>query len=443
MSNANRRSACPSLSQPMSTGDGLLVRLVLDTPEMLIDQLEALLQAADRHGNGLVEITSRGNLQIRGLTDQSAEYLADEVSKLDFGHEDIPTTMSALVGVDGEEIADPRPLARLIRCTIGGELRGKLAPKVSIVMDSGGQLPVDGIAGDIRLTARQDGDCATWLISIGGNATDAKPVICASEQDTPGVVVELLERTARKGTNSRCRDLTESDIADLTDPSVEQSRTNSRTVSSPPIGDFALADGSIALGIGLPFGAAHAGNLLKLINHARNFGVVTIRLAPGRALMFVGLAQKDADALVGAADKLGFVTRPKDPSLFVSACAGAPLCGSGNIETRALGAKTCRDAAALLDGSFTLHLSGCEKRCADVVGPQLTVLGQPDQCSIQTEVEGVQHLVGKVDSADVEVVFCRLSKQYLSEQKKHRSVRDFLQRLSRQSFDTTEQLEKC
>ncbi len=61
-----RRGACPALSAPMQTGDGLLVRLM---PEGALSpaMLAGLAAAAAEFGNGIVEVTARGSLQLRGL----------------------------------------------------------------------------------------------------------------------------------------------------------------------------------------------------------------------------------------------------------------------------------------------------------------------------------------------------------------------------------------
>jgi len=75
------RGACPGLSAPMPTGDGLLVRLTPDGA-MDIDAFVALCALALRHGNGVMEITARGNVQVRGLTPQSAPPFADAVAEL-------------------------------------------------------------------------------------------------------------------------------------------------------------------------------------------------------------------------------------------------------------------------------------------------------------------------------------------------------------------------
>ena len=54
-----RRGVCPGLSRPLPTGDGLLVRL-MPTGTIALDAFAALCAAAQRHGNGIIEITARG-----------------------------------------------------------------------------------------------------------------------------------------------------------------------------------------------------------------------------------------------------------------------------------------------------------------------------------------------------------------------------------------------
>ena len=70
-----RRGTCPALSTPMPTGDGWLVRL-LPIGTIGLDAFAALCDAAQAHGNGVVEVTGRGSIQVRGLTPDSAPRFA-------------------------------------------------------------------------------------------------------------------------------------------------------------------------------------------------------------------------------------------------------------------------------------------------------------------------------------------------------------------------------
>ena len=61
------RGWCPSLYDPMETGDGLLVRVKPPGARLTAPTARLLADAAARWGNGVIELTRRGNLQVRGL----------------------------------------------------------------------------------------------------------------------------------------------------------------------------------------------------------------------------------------------------------------------------------------------------------------------------------------------------------------------------------------
>ncbi|MFG1420885.1 hypothetical protein [Roseixanthobacter liquoris] len=125
-----------------------------------------------------------------------------------------------------------------------------------------------------------------------------------------------------------------------------------------------LVDGTFARGIGLPFGALEAEVFIALVEAAERAGAREIRLAPGRALLAIGLTQDGAARLEEAAAALGLLIDPADPRGFVAACPGAPACASGRLAARALAPQVARALAPLLDGSFDIHVSGCAKGCA-------------------------------------------------------------------------------
>ncbi|MFG1426398.1 hypothetical protein [Roseixanthobacter glucoisosaccharinicivorans] len=137
-----------------------------------------------------------------------------------------------------------------------------------------------------------------------------------------------------------------------------------------------LADGTFARGIGLPFGALEAEAFVALIEAAEQAGAREIRLAPGRALLAVGLTRNGVARLEQAAAALGLLTDPADPRGFVAACPGAPACASGRLSARALAPQVARALAPLLDGSFEVHVSGCAKGCAHPAPAALTLVGR-------------------------------------------------------------------
>jgi precorrin-3B synthase len=148
-----------------------------------------------------------------------------------------------------------------------------------------------------------------------------------------------------------------------------------RGASRKPIGLFPLAGDTFTLGIGLPYGSMPAQNLIDLASQASTLSATEIRLAPGRALLFLGQPAAANQPLQTSAATLGFVTSPSDPRTRIAACPGTPACASGRIATRAIAETIAKQSADLFDASLTLHISGCAKGCAHPGAAAITLVG--------------------------------------------------------------------
>ena len=75
---------------------------------------------AERHGNGLVDLTRRANIQLRGVKTESLGALWQELAQIGLLDESAEAEsvrnvmLSPLAGIDPHEILDVRPLAREI-----------------------------------------------------------------------------------------------------------------------------------------------------------------------------------------------------------------------------------------------------------------------------------------------------------------------------------------
>jgi precorrin-3B synthase len=406
-----RRGACPGLTAPMQTGDGLLVRLASQGVPVGLDAATALCAAARRYGNGIVEVTARGNIQIRGLTPASASGFADAVAALgiDAG-EGIPILTDPLAGLTPEPAIDARELAGALHQRLAAaSFAGLLGPKISVVLDGGAALHLDAVRADIRLRA----GAAGWHVGLGGDATSATPIGAVAPAEAADAVARLLATIAQHGPQARAHDLIQRHGSDLFRTAIAdvliEAPSPALRPASDPIGAHSLRGTSFALGIALAFGHTDADAFDSLIKAARRAGASSLRTAPGRTLLVIGLADDDTRDLAVHAEGLGFITRHDDPRRHVVACAGAPICGCAEIPARALAPLISRAAAGLLDGALTVHVSGCPKGCAHPGTSELAIVGDRSGCGLVVGGSARNRPLATIAAADVPAAFGRIA----------------------------------
>lgn len=394
MTALGRRGVCPGLSAPMPTGDGLLARLIPTAPVPL-DAMAGLCEAARRHGNGTIEISARGSLQVRGLTPRSAPLFAAAVADLGIAvQEGVPV----IAGIDDD--AAERLSAELRRAIANTRLA--LSPKVSVVVDGGSPQHLDGLSADVRLRVkpRQGVQSSARRFHLGiacgrsigraaasGNAPSATWLGTVAPKDAIGAVIDVLKIIAARGPVARAADILRREGVAAFDAvaAVERASAPSPRTPAETIGLHAMRDGTMALGIGLAFGHTHADALAELVHLAAHHDARALRPAPGRTLLLTGISAPDARDLTTAAERLGFVVDADDPRRRIAACPGAPACASGLIPARTLASTLAPVLAPVLkpEGSgIVVHISGCPKGCAHPAPAALTLVGAPQGCGI-------------------------------------------------------------
>jgi precorrin-3B synthase len=386
ISRPQRRGACPGLSAPMQTGDGLLVRL-MPIGTIPLAAFIRLCAAAREHGNGVIEITGLGSIQVRGLNVASAPRFADAIAALRIAAQDgVPVVSYALAGLDASEILDADALtADLRRALARTSLSARLAPKVSVAIDGGGVLSLDGLATDVRLRAEAIGSGVALHVGVGGDGASETQLGSIASAHGVEAAMRLLEVVAQRGRDARARDVLAAEgtapfRAALADLLIGDAPPLRMRRCSEAIGQHRLRDGSLACGVGLAFGHADAVTLERLAGAADAAGATGVRTAAGRALMIIGFTQEAASVFVSAAENLGFIVDANDPRRRVVACAGAPICSSAYIAARAIAPLVANVAGPHLDASFQIHISGCGKSCAHAGIAALTAVGSPAGC---------------------------------------------------------------
>jgi precorrin-3B synthase len=377
------RGACPRLSAPMETGDGLLARIVPAGP-MPIDAFARLCAAAAAHGNGILEISARGSLQVCGLNSASAPLFAAAVETLDIAMCNGVPVLADPLPDDPSALIDARGLAAELRQAIAAAGLF-LAPKVSVIVDGGGRITLDALSADVRLRAVSTAQGPEFLVSLAGDAASATPLGTVAPDKAACVVVALLSAIAEHGPTARASDVLPSDgiavfrvvAGDQLEPAVPIA-TRPRTEM---IGLHRLSGKGHAMGVALPFGQALALDLIALLRMARANGASWAATAPDRTLLLGPIDEMTGFALATAADHLGFIVDARDTRRRVVACPGAPACASGLFAARAFAAEI---ACALppSESGVAVHVSGCAKGCAHPMPAPLTIVGTARGCGI-------------------------------------------------------------
>jgi precorrin-3B synthase len=374
---ALRKGWCPTLLSPMESGDGWLVRVKPTAAKFTGSHARIIADAARRYGNGHIDLTSRGNLQVRGLTPRSAEQFADII--ISHGLASEHTSIEAIRNVMASPLGADDPLAEFDSHALAVEIEPMLAaepalaalpPKFGILVDGGGVLPLSDVSSDIMVRGSQ----GKLAIQLDGGT---RAVFCS-----PGAAAKIVMSVAlaflhlsweRREPPHRMRELImslgEDAIFAAAGLGVARAPLVARSETRSPIG-FTPGRENGFFGVGLPFGRTDAETLASLADLSEGFGDSSLRTTPWRALVLVGVPSAEAETLSRRVSDLGLLTNNTDPRLGLHACTGRGACPNASVDTR-------RDASrlALATPGIAVHVSGCAKGCAHRGPAAFTLVG--------------------------------------------------------------------
>ena len=380
---------CPSLMSPMEAGDGLLVRVKPRAATLAAEQADAVAEAADRYGNGIVELTNRGHLQIRGLSHAGIEGLCRSMAEA--GLAGASPRAEAVRNVLADPLGPNDPRARLdshdLTRRLGAVLEGDpalhaLPDKFGVLVDAGIALPLAGCTADIMV--RSEGDGA--IVALDGGDRSLPLVVGAVEDAVRRLLSAFLswfeDRDGHDASRPpRMKDMVAACGADGVFRAAGlhgETRPDERPggpAKRPLPGFVQVADGPRGCFLlGAPFGGIEAERLADLAEMARLFSDGTIRISPWKAAVLCCVSRADAPALRSRAAKAGFVVEPDDPRARIVACAGRPRCASAEADTRA-DAALAAAAGRMPEG--VVHVSGCAKGCAHPSPAAVVLLATP------------------------------------------------------------------
>jgi len=350
---------CPGAHRPMASGDGLLVRIRPFLGQLSAAQAAGLAVLAARHGNGLIDLTSRANLQLRGVTEAGLPELLlglDALGLMDPDDGSEGRRNIVLNPLRGPPDTDPQTrIAEALAEGLYDPCFIRLPSKFGFVVDAGPRRQLAATSGDVRIEAAGD----TLILRADGCAVGRS---VAGPAQAAALALEMARwflasgAVGADGRGRMARHLASGAVM----PAALAGDLPPNPALPPP------APGLTPQGILV---AAAFGQLgPAVLRSLAATGAPVLRITPWRMLLLPGFAE--LPVVIRAAD--GLITTPSDPLLSVAACTGAPGCPQASVETRIL----ARQLAPALRPGTRLHVSGCAKGCARPGPSDLTLVGR-------------------------------------------------------------------
>lgn len=344
--------ACPGALQVHQAADGALVRVRLPGGVITAAQLAALAGVSEEFGSATLELTARGNVQLRGITDVEAvaESIAEAGLLPSATHERVRNIVASPLSGRAGGNADVRAWVHELDAAICAEPRlAELGGRFWFSLDDG-SCDVSGLRADAGVHVFDDGPRLLLAGRDTGVRTDDVP---QSLIEVALRFVDVREKAWRVGELDDVTRLLPGSGSGPVFPAVDR----------PPIGWIPQDNGGVTLGAAVPLGVLPA-RVAEFLAAVESPLVIT----PWRSVLVCDLDEGVADTALRVLAPLGLVFDENSPWLTVSACTGSPGCARSAADVRA-------DAVGSLDPTYPghRHFVGCDRACGSPVDGEVLV----------------------------------------------------------------------
>jgi len=336
---------CPSTLTPMMSGDGLLVRIKPAFNRLTSKQVAILASLSDSFGNGIIDITNRANLQIRGVTHTHLSSLIDALfdsglTKNNEAYDKLNLTLAPFTSVDS--------LGWRCACALYDEIVNfpNLPAKFGFAVDCGSTRTLCNASADIRLETNKDGQLIIRLDgSENGFITDENTFL----DDIKAVLNWYLLSQKYAPIKMRMKQFIIQEAIHET-WCTTQPQASMKNIVPGTYGEKQV--------IAAPFGQLTSDQLAHIASVTDE-----VIMCLDRCLLIDKTADIDSQ----------FITSEEDIRRNISVCAGMPACTGASINTRKLATKII----SRLDGAHnqSYHISGCAKGCATKTSRDICIIG--------------------------------------------------------------------
>lgn len=341
---------CPGVLRLHPAADGGLARVRLPGGRIDASGLRAVADAA-LAGNGVIELTSRAGLQIRGLDDTSAEHCA------------VTIAAAGLL---------PSPSHERVRNILASPVAGRhprsLSATDNLVVDLDHALQAAPVLAELSGRFLFGVDDGTRL--LGEHAPDV--ALVARARDEFGLHVRGAD-TGRAATAATAAALAVEAARGLMEPDAPAPARPSTAGRRLELGTLHQRDGRIAVTV-MPRLARVDVSTLRALAALAGEHRTDIRLSAHRTLTLPDLDRAAAPDVSARLRALGLIDDPASGWNGLSACAGLGACAMALCDVRG---EAQRRAGERAPGAPPEHWAACERRCGRPGGHHVAYIATP------------------------------------------------------------------
>jgi ferredoxin-nitrite reductase len=376
--------------------ESLMLRCRLPAGEITAAQLRGLASIAQQFGDGGSAITTRSNLQIRGIHPRHAITVLMRLHDLGLtargsGVDNVRNiTASPTAGIDPQELIDTRPLAHeLQHYILNHRDLYDLPRKFNVAFDGGGLIDTVADTNDIGFIAvRYQGQVAfrVELAGITGHrqlASDAGIVVDPAE--TTAITAAMLrvfsehgDRTDRKKARLKYlidqwgidKFITETEKLlsfALKRVPLGQCEPRAPAIKHAHLGIHPQSQAQLSyVGVVIPVGMMTAAQMQSLATISDSHGNGSLRLTPWQNLIIPDVQDAALATLQQQLQSAGLTSHASHASGGLVACTGSRGCKYAASDTKgdAIALGQWLDSQLELPQPVNIHLTGCPNSCA-------------------------------------------------------------------------------
>lgn len=346
---------CPGLLRPHIADDGAVVRLRIPGGHVRVSVLLELLAVSTDAGAPFLQLTSRGNLQLRALPDPLPDALMTRIEATGLlpsaSHERVRNILASPLAADLASIVQELDEAICADAALV-ELPGRF---LFAVADPSGSV----LSEPYDIAYQSTSDSHGVLLSGGrGIAVDRAKAV--------GAMLDRARLFLAYRPSERCWNVRDLPAGSRVLEGLEPVSTR----LAPPLAPGIVGPDLVA---GVPLGLltrAHVEALAQVVD--------TVVVTPWRSVVVNGGA-----ASAPPLQEAGLVVRANTPWARLSACIGAPSCSKSATPTLHI----AHQLTSLLPAAGPrIHLSGCDRLCGHPAQDYLSVVGATDPTDAMTQI---------------------------------------------------------